>query len=112
MFCPQTNNNIPRYRIGKDIHVYWSITTNKQQVSLEGRDITLFIVTPRNTQIQVTDFGVNFNILDFTYPGREQKTLGRYTLTLYENLGKEGQTVLDSVDAFELVPLTSMEDHE
>lgn len=96
-----------KIRKGKDIGIRWSILTNGEAVSLEGRDLTLFV---RSTMgVMLHDFEVEGNTLLFKFRASEQKALGPYTLTLYVNHGKDGQTVVDKCNAFTLVSTTCQE---
>lgn len=97
-----------RIRIGKDIVINWAILTNDEPVSLEGRDLKLILTTPLRQKINL-DFEVAGNEINSLYKGIEQKVLGSYTLTLWENFGTEGQSALDYCNAFTLVPLSCME---
>lgn len=101
-------------RIGKDIAMTWAITTNGEPLSLVGRDLALCITTPKGGQID-TEFtigGENNNELHFTYEGRKHQYTGTYSLTLWENYGKVGQTVVDKMNAFRLVANTDLERDE
>lgn len=101
-------------RIGKDIAMVWAITTNGEPVSLVDRDLALCISTPKGGQID-TEFtigGDNNNELHFVYEGRKHQYCGTYHLTLWENYGKVGQTVVDKMDAFRLVANTDLERDE
>ena len=97
-----------KIRIGKDIEVRWRILTNGEPLPLAGRDLWLEIVNGYGRQ------GHEFSIEDgnevvFTFAGVEQRHLGRHTFTLWENRGKDGQTVVDSCSGVELVPTTCRE---
>lgn len=99
-----------RIRIEKDITVRWSgILTNGEPVSLEGRDLKLYIVNPLGSSKEVTDFNVTDNNIQFLFRAAEQKNMGVYRLKLYENYGKAGQTVLDQCEGFCLVATTCQE---
>lgn len=92
----------------------WAITTNGEPVSLVGRDLALCISTPKGGQID-TEFtieGNDSNELHFVYEGRKHQYCGTYHLTLWENYGKVGQTVVDKMDAFRLVANTDLERDE
>ena len=91
-----------KIRIGIDIKIEWRITTNGAATPLEGRDLT----------IELTDVYGAKNVLPFTSVGNvasvdlagiNQKRLGKYSLTMWENRGKVGQNAVDKIDAFELV---------
>ena len=97
------------FRIGKDITVRWSILTNGEKKALEGRDLTLFIHLPNRTDIPV-DFTNEGNIATFVFRGVNQLYTGPYRLTIWENFGKDGQSVVDCCNAFELVSYTCDED--
>lgn len=101
-------------RIGKDIAMTWVITTNGEPLSLVGRDLALCLSTPKGGHID-TEFsigGENNNELHFTYEGRKHQYCGNYSLTLWENYGKVGQTVVDKMNAFRLVANTDLERDE
>lgn len=97
-----------RIRIGKDIRVRWRILTNGEASPLEGRDLRLEVVTRFGRTER--EFSVeDGNVVVFTLPGMEQRYLGEYTFTLWENWGKAGQTAVDSCGGIDLVPTTCME---
>lgn len=101
-------NNI---RIGKDIAISWTITTNGVEESLAGRDLRLVIRTPMRERVEM-EFsiqGANNNEVYAVFRGVDQKVTGIYSLTLWENFGKDGQTVVDYCDAFALVGTTCEE---
>ena len=97
-----------KIRIGKDILFVWSILTNGEPLSLSGRNLRLVLTTPFKRSVDLA-FETAENTLKFYYKGVEQKAMGLYRLTLWENYGKEGQTALDACNAFELVPATCYE---
>lgn len=92
-------------RIGKDIRVRWSVLTNKVALSFEGRDLKLQCHTPFHTTEEI-EFTRSGNVLEFVVPGIGQSRVGKYSFTLWENFGKEGQTAVDYCDAFCLVRTT------
>ena len=92
-------------RIGKDIRVRWSVLTNKVALSFEGRDLKLECHTPFHTTEEM-EFKRSRNVLEFVVPGIGQSRVGKYSFTLWENFGKEGQTAVDCCDAFCLVRTT------
>lgn len=97
-----------KIRIGKDIRIRWRILTNGETHPLDGRDLRLEVVSGYGrTQM---DFSIEEgNVVVFILSGVKQKHLGRYRFTLWENCGQSGQTVVDSCDGVELVPVTCME---
>lgn len=98
-------------RIGKDIKVRWPILTNGQEITLEGRDLTLYARLPTYAEVR-TDFTTEGNVATFIMPGVEQKITGVYSFTMWENYGKEAQTAVDYCNAFQLVNTTCMEGGE
>lgn len=94
-------------RQGNTIVIDWAITTNGEELPLEGRDLTLFIESAFK-KIEVVDFSVLGNHITFKFEGTEQKTCGKHTLTLYENYGKTNQAVVDVCNAFNLVSKSCM----
>lgn len=98
-----------RIRIGKDILVRWHIATNGEALSLEGEELRLVIEDGFGHK-EEHPFEVSGNMLVFTFAGTEQKRTGTYTLTLWRNYGKRGQTALDWCNAFTLVSRTCAED--
>lgn len=98
-------------RICKDRRIIWPILTNGEKKSLEGRDLTLEIRhkydEPYPLDFTVSENNVIFNLLDI--PRAE---LGAYSLSLWENRGKSGQTVVDKCNALCLVSTTCEEDAE
>lgn len=100
--------SVPKIRIGKDIAITMSVKTNGESVSLEGRDISVVLKTPMCEQINM-EFTVSGNTITTKHYGTKQKYCGVYMLTVWENYGKIGQTVLDFCNAFELVSSTCKE---
>lgn len=99
-----------KIRIEKDITVRWSgILTNGEPVSLEERNLKLYIVNPFGSAKEVTEFSVTQNNIEFLFRAAEQKNMGVYKLKLYENYGKAGQTVLDQCEGICLVSTTCQE---
>ena len=98
-----------RIRIGKDISLRWEITTDGAAIPLEGRDLTVEIKSPFIV-VRNIPFRVDGNTIIMTYYGKDQKTIGKHSLTLWANKGKPGQNVVDTVNAFELVRTSPEED--
>ena len=92
-----------RIRIGKDLLVRWHIATNGEALSLEGEELRLVIEDGFGHKEEHP-----FEVV-FTFAGTEQKRTGTYTLTLWRNYGKRGQTALDFCNAFTLVSRTCAE---
>lgn len=96
-----------KIRKGKDITLRWEILTGGEPLPLEGRDLTLLLKeTYRTTELPFTIEG---NMLTAVWRGTEHQYLGAVRLSLWENRGKDGQTVVDKCDAFSLVRCTCEE---
>ena len=92
-------------RLGNDLIVAWSIV-NKQTnepLSLEDRDIALYLCTPFGKQKQ-EEFVVHENVVTWTFYGKDQKYTGKYSLELVINEGAEGMATTDVCDFVNLVP--------
>lgn len=100
-----------KIRIGKDIAIEWAILTNGEALSLEGRDLKLVLTTPLMQKINL-EFNLTENIINATYKGVDQKHIGPYTLTLWENYGKDNQSAIDYCNAFFLVAKSCMESED
>lgn len=101
-----------RYRIGKDVANRIRVRTNGEYTPLAGRDIKLQMTDPKGCKAWV-----NFTIVDdykmlFVFYGKDQKHTGTYQLTVWENYGNVGQTVVDCIGAFRLVANTTLEGGE
>lgn len=100
------------YRINKDITNRLKVTTNKEQVALSGRDITVHLVDPRGQATAMPFTIVDDVKLEFVFYGTMHKHLGTYAIVVWENYMKVGMTAVDKLDAFGLVPNTDMEGGE
>lgn len=102
----------PHIRIHNDFTVQWGIFQktegDRKEYSLEGKELVLRLQNPYRTE-NLTDFTVRANVIEWTYLGKDQKSLGPYTLILVENQGKEGMVTIDKVNAFTLVAHTEDE---
>lgn len=97
-----------KIRIGNDISVTWSIRMSGEPYFLPGKRLRLFLTSPNNVRMEMTEFSVSENILSFTFYGKDQKSPGIYTLTLIENLGENRMVTMDSCNAFQLVDWSCM----
>lgn len=91
-----------KIRIGRDITIKWTLSTNGAAVGLEGRDLTLMVKSAMTPETELPKVVVD-NTITATFAGTEQIAVGVYTLTLYENYGKARQNVIDACEVFELV---------
>ena len=90
------------YRIGKTLKIRWTILSGGAPEPLAGRDLTLEISSGNRVRTTLPFFA-DGNVAVFYYQGRDQRFAGTYTVTMWENYAKEGQTVVDRCDAFALV---------
>lgn len=91
------------FRIGKTLKIRWAILSGGAPEPLAGRDLTLEISSGNRVRTTLS-FVADGNVAVFYYQGRDQRFTGTYTVTMWENYAKEGQTVVDRCDAFALVP--------
>lgn len=82
--------------------IRWAILTGGEPEPLAGRDLTLEISSGNRVRTTLS-FVADGNVAAFVFEGSEQRYVGPYAVTMWENLGKEGQTVVDRCDAFCLV---------
>lgn len=83
-------------RIGNDIRVAWSIYMEDESAfSLEGRNVSLYLksIFGRNKQ---EDFVVAGNAIQWTFYGKNQNKIGKYSLELVINEGDKGMITIDS----------------
>lgn len=99
------------YRIGKTLKIRWGILTGGKSEPLSGRDLRLEIATGSRFRRNVS-FEADDSVAEFVFQGSEQRYVGAYTLTMWENRGKENQTVVDRCDAFCLVACSCEESAE
>lgn len=99
------------YRIGKTLKIRWGILTGGKSEPLSGRDLRLEIATGSRFRRNVP-FEADDSVAEFLFQGSEQRYIGAYTLTMWENRGKENQTVVDRCDAFCLVACSCEESAE
>ena len=69
----------PHIRIHKDFTVQWGIFRKsedaREEYNLEGKELVLQLQSPYRTE-NITDFTVRGNIIEWTYWGKDQKSLG------------------------------------
>ena len=99
------------YRIGKTLKIRWGVLTGGKSEPLSGRDLRLEIATGSRFRRNVP-FEADDSVAEFLFQGSEQRYVGAYTLTMWENRGKENQTVVDRCDAFCLVACSCEESAE
>lgn len=92
-----------KIRIGNDIQIVWSIFKySGEPYDLSNRNLKLCVITTFGREY-VDNFFVESNQVKFTFYGKDQRHLGKHTLTLIENDGLVGMHTLDKCDAFCLV---------
>lgn len=79
----------------------WPILTNGNETPLTGRNLKLFLSDDTGRKKEVA-FDTEDNYVYFTYSPLEQKHVGVYFLTLFEDMGTEHQLCVDTC-AFRLV---------
>ena len=89
------------FRIGNEIQVRWPILTNGIETPLTGRNLKLFLSDDTGRKKEVV-FNTERNYVYFNYSPLEQKHVGVYFLTLFEDMGTEHQLCVDTC-AFRLV---------
>ena len=98
-----------KIRAEKEFIVRWSgILTNGQPDSLEGRDLSLYLINPYGAESR-QEMAVEGNTVTIRVYADTCKAHGQYRLKLYENKGKVGQTVLDQCEGFCIVATTCQE---
>lgn len=98
-----------KIRIGKELHISWSILTQGENKPLEGRDLHLYL-QDHNRRRRSLEFTTDANTLLVVIPANTLTSIGRYALILTENEGQEGQTAVDANPAFTLVETSREED--
>lgn len=99
-----------KIRIGKDIAIEWKITTSEGE-SLSDINLTIWMKDPKGTKVLLENYEVvDDNTITIGLKGTAFVYVGKYTLTAYKNEGLDGQSVVDAIDAFELVSSTDKED--
>lgn len=97
-----------KIRQGKDFMIEWPVLTNGDPVPLEGRDLRLELHAPGRKTIDIPFEVKGIDVIVRILPVY-QTTLGTHKFTLWENFGRDGQTMVDSCDAFQLVDSTCKE---
>lgn len=96
-------------RFGKDITTRWRVRTNGENVSLENRDLHLFLTDQFGNKTELPFVVEDTNLVSFMWWGKDHKRYGNHIVTLFENLGEEGQTCVDAVDYVNIVEYTTQE---
>lgn len=102
-----------KIRIGNDIRIRWEIHViaddgSRTPYDLEGKNLKLYL-SNRYNRSECKEFTTEGNAVAVTFPGRKQKHLGSYQITLVENEGQDGMHTVDECEAFRLVAYTCLE---
>lgn len=100
-----------KIRIEKDIAIRWTVKVNGETEDLKDRTITLVLTDPNGRSVVLPHSLSGLNVLVAIWHGKDQKYLGKYVLTAYENKGTTGMTAIDCVDFVELVRYTTLEEY-
>lgn len=95
-------------RIGNDHRVKVTVTRRGEPENLEGKKLSIFLWSDRD-RIQIKDFKIEGNVIEFMWYGDQQRLTGRYNITLYENYGERSQNVVDSQGFIQLMPTSFAE---
>ena len=98
-------------RIGNDIDVTWSLFREGLAYSLDGLDVTLYLKNIYGKE-EITDFSVSGNNVIWTFRGKDQKKVGRYSLEIIINEGNDGMSTTDAIDFVNLIKCSCVEDGE
>lgn len=98
-------------RKGKDIHLRWEIIIADGQVSLDDADLRIVLTAPNGAKCVLSHI-VEGGAVVMNYPGTRHGALGTYKLTAWLNYGQSGQSAVDAIKAFRLVPDTTFENDE
>lgn len=91
-------------RIGNDINVIWSILQAEEQpLNLERYNCTLYLKNSFG-KTKVNDFMIEGNVIRWTFKGKDQKNLGKHSLTLVLNEGMDDMHTTDACNLVNLVP--------
>lgn len=101
--------NIPHLRRQKDLVLRWKILTQGAELPLEGRDLQLEVTMPGGASHRIPCPDREGCSIVQRLSGRDLTRCGLYSLTLWENFGLAGQTAVDALHAFCLVPTTDDE---
>lgn len=100
-----------RIRIGKDINLNWKITVPEGMDSLENLNLTLQMRDSKGNKVDIDEFTIEDDTIKVGLRGTAFAYVGRYSFTLWVNKGELGQTLVDCIDAFQLVSSTGQEDN-
>lgn len=88
-----------RIQQGNDITIKWTITKN-EDVSLEDTQVVLVDALKKNALFK---YKIEDNVITGKFYGKDQRTLGIYTLMLVNNAGEKNMSTLIHPNVFNLV---------
>lgn len=91
-----------RIRIGKDIRIRWRVEVNGYPPEAASGCV-LEVVGHWGDRQELPVEVVDGEVVA-TFRGKHHRQIGVYSLTLWINRGKDGQTAVDACNVFELVP--------
>lgn len=91
-----------RIRIGKDIRIRWRVEVNGYPPESDSSCV-LEVVGHWGDRQELPVEVVDGEVVA-TFRGKHHRQIGVYSLTLWINRGKDGQTAVDACNVFELVP--------
>ena len=97
-----------KIRIGNDVDVRWEVETGGEQVSLEGRQLRLWVRSAYARQ-EITEFSVDGCVLSFRYEAAQQKTTGARAVELTDATEGSATRTICADEAFTLVAHTCEE---
>lgn len=101
-------------RIGNDIsfvwHIYRKSGDTQTPESFDGKDVEVKLISPLQRPVTIEDVSIATGVVNFTFRGKHQVTLGNYVAVLLENRGEDGMVTLDVVNAVTLVAHSYMEE--
>lgn len=98
-----------RIRIGNDIHLSWTILRNGEPEDFGDKNVEVQLIHTLSHTFIPIEWGINENVIEFDFFGKDQKRTGAYKVILTENRGEEGMSTLDNCEAFYLVDHTCKE---
>ena len=97
-----------KIRIGKEFSVRWGLVLNGLPAELDKMDVKVILVNPFGKRSSLS-YTADRNVLVIPIDRNVQPMTGAYSLSLWINKDKDGQTVVDCSPAFCLVASTDEE---
>ena len=100
-----------RIRIGNDIQVSWEVKTGGESISLEGRQLKLYVRSAYQQQ-EIKDFVVEGCTISFTYLASMQRSTGARAIILNDATKGSPEKTICADQAFTLVAHTCEENDD